>query len=225
MEIAEAAGYAYTLEQITSKAFNLIQRSQAFPEGCREWKRKTSINKTWHNLKQHFSLEAKEYRKQSAHLAKDTYHTANTTNQALLEAQTEFRDFTSSFLSEFKDTFVKPNQEQVNSTKQNTTLYETVQELKGQVQDLRAQNAALLAVIQSFSTDKENRNPNQNSTNQNVPWKYCWSHGASKTHASHQCIKKKEGHKDDATFADTKGGSTFNFHIKGVKSILAKQKS
>ena len=38
IEIAEAAGCAHTLEQIASKAFNLINKSQACPEGCREYK-------------------------------------------------------------------------------------------------------------------------------------------------------------------------------------------
>ena len=86
MEVAEAAGCAYTHDQITSKAFNLISKSQAYPEGCREWKRKATENKTWTNLKTHFSLETKEYRKKSTHLAKDSYQAAHAANQALLEA-------------------------------------------------------------------------------------------------------------------------------------------
>ena len=36
IEIAEVAGCAYAPEQVTSKAFNLISKSQAYPEGCRE---------------------------------------------------------------------------------------------------------------------------------------------------------------------------------------------
>ena len=101
MEVAEAAGCANTPNQITHKAFNLIEKSQAFPEGCREWKRKTNAEKTWNNLKNHFSIEVKEYRKRASHLAKDSYQAAHVANQALLDAQAEFRDYTSSFLSEF----------------------------------------------------------------------------------------------------------------------------
>jgi hypothetical protein len=36
MEVAKAADCAYTPAQITAKAFNLLNKSQAFPEGCRE---------------------------------------------------------------------------------------------------------------------------------------------------------------------------------------------
>ena len=36
MEVSEATGCPYIPEQITSKAFNLISKSQAYPKGCRE---------------------------------------------------------------------------------------------------------------------------------------------------------------------------------------------
>ena len=37
---------------------------------------------------------------------------------------------------------------------------------------------------------------------------YCWSCGAW-NHCSKDCQRKKEGHQDDATFEDKKGGSTY----------------
>ena len=36
---------------------------------------------------------------------------------------------------------------------------------------------------------------------------YCWTHGGC-NHKSSECRNKKEGHQDDATFNDKKGGST-----------------
>ena len=44
-------------------------------------------------------------------------------------------------------------------------------------------------------------------TRRNVS-KYCWSHGAC-SHTSATCNNKKDGHKNDATFEDKKGGSTY----------------
>ena len=38
---------------------------------------------------------------------------------------------------------------------------------------------------------------------------YCWSHGRC-NHQSKDCRNKKEGHKDNATLKDKKGGSTKN---------------
>ena len=55
------------------------------------------------NLKQHFTIEAKEYWKKWKEAADDTYQVANITNQALLEAQADFRDCTKLFLSEFQN--------------------------------------------------------------------------------------------------------------------------
>ena len=47
------------------------------------------------------TIKVKEYQKRAIHLAKDSYQAAHVTNQVLLEAQVEYRDYTSSFLSEF----------------------------------------------------------------------------------------------------------------------------
>jgi hypothetical protein len=44
----------------------------------------------------------------------------------------------------------------------------------------------------------------------NAPLSYCWTHGSSKNvkHTSKTCENKAEGHDDDATMKDKKGGST-----------------
>ncbi len=38
--------------------------------------------------------------------------------------------------------------------------------------------------------------------------KYCYTHGAC-AHTGFECTNKKEGHKDEATFANKMGGSTY----------------
>jgi len=44
------------------------------------------------------------------------------------------------------------------------------------------------------------------------PGNYCWAHGhqVSKGHTSATCSNNAEGHKENATAADTKGGSNNN---------------
>ena len=236
MEIAEAAGCAYTPAQITSKAFNLICKAQVFPEGCREWKRKANTDKTWSNLKTHFSVEAKEYRKKSSHLAKDTYQTAHAANQALLEAQAEFRDYTSSFISEFQEALNQPHALK-QPPKEDSTVQQAhaatapelgnlIKDLRTQLQESQAQNKLLLSIIQSMGANKENQNPNAPKVGAaQTKWKYCWSCGANTFHTSDKCNKKREGYKEDATFKDTKGGSKYRFGALGVKKILARNNS
>jgi hypothetical protein len=50
------------------------------------------------------------------------------------------------------------------------------------------------------------------STNTPVPGNYCWTHGhqCSQHHTSATCSNKAAGHKDDATAANTMGGSKAN---------------
>ncbi len=50
------------------------------------------------------------------------------------------------------------------------------------------------------------------STNMPFPANYCWTHGhqCSQHHTSATCSNKAAGHKDDATAANTMGGSKAN---------------
>ena len=110
MEIAEAAGCPYTPSQIVAKTFNAINKANIYPEGCREWKCKAPADKSWANFKQHFSLEAKEYRKNQDTTSREDYQVANAANQALLQAQSDFRDYTSQFLTKFQQALNKENE-------------------------------------------------------------------------------------------------------------------
>ena len=88
------------------KAFNAISKAQCYPEGTWDWQQKNTTNKTWANFKSFFAREAKDCRKANASTAKSTgYQTANATNQALLEAQNDFKSVTNSFITEFKQAF------------------------------------------------------------------------------------------------------------------------
>lgn len=63
MEVAEVESCKFSLSQIISKAFNLINKSNAHPEGCLKWKLFPYFYKKWANLKTQFALEAKYYHK------------------------------------------------------------------------------------------------------------------------------------------------------------------
>jgi hypothetical protein len=66
------------------------------------------VDKTWANLKNYFAIEAKEYYKRHSGMARETYQVANVTNQALLEAQADFRNYTISFIEEFQQALSNP---------------------------------------------------------------------------------------------------------------------
>ena len=81
MDLAEAAGAPCTDRQITTKAFNSIIKADLFHDGAREWRRKPNTDKTWANLKLHFTVEVKEYKKNNKTASKTAgYHVANSAN-------------------------------------------------------------------------------------------------------------------------------------------------
>lgn len=223
IETAEAANCPYTTSQIVSKAFNAINKSNAYPEGCREWKRKAANEKSWANLKQHFSIESKEYRKRQATTAREDFQVANSANQALLQAQADFRDYTSSFLTEFQQAM---NKENVPPTKQIPQAHASAQsgntalsDFQIQMKELRQQNALLLKTIDLLSS---NAGKPTKTTKQSRTWKYCWTHGANQSHESKDCWYKRNNHKDDVTLQDIKGGSKHRMDHKEVREILSK---
>ena len=223
METAEAAGCLYTTSQIVNKAFNVINKSNAYPEGCREWKRKAPGDKTWANLKSHFTVEAKEYRKRNTSTAREDFQVANSANQALLQAQSDFRDYTSNFLAEFQNAMNKENIAPSDSIQQahasSQGISTTIRNLQEQVKELRQQNTLLLKTIDLLSKDSGKSSKNTRTPR---PWKYCWTHGANQSHDSKDCLLKRRNHKDDATLQDIKGGSKLRMTSKEVLALLNK---
>ena len=219
MEIAEAAGCPYTPQQIVAKTFNTINKANVYPEGCREWKRKAPADKSWANFKQHFSLEAKEYRKNQDTTSREDYQVANAANQALLQAQSDFRDYTSQFLTEFQQALNKENEPPLTNQQAHAAnnSVSALKDLRDQMNQLRQQNLFLMSTIDSLTKNKSS-NPDSNQTL--PPWQYCWTHGANRTHCSKTCMFKKDNHKDEASFKDRMGGSRYNFSRKGVKKLL-----
>ena len=53
---------------------------------------------------------------------------------------------------------------------------------------------------------KKRKTPDNPSLNRRTTSKYCWTHGGC-AHNSNECTVKAEGHDDEATFADKRGGS------------------
>jgi hypothetical protein len=77
---------------------------------------------------------------------------------------------------------------------------------------IQLQLLEMMKQMQSEITElKKNKTTGGTFSGSNKPpfvAKYCWSHGAC-GHTSKECTKKKDGHNDDATFKDKKGGRTW----------------
>ena len=87
MDLAESAGAPHIDSQIATKAFNSIIKADLFHDSARDWRQKPSTNKTWANLKSHFTIEVKECKKNNKTISKTIeYYIANTANQELIDA-------------------------------------------------------------------------------------------------------------------------------------------
>ena len=91
---------------------------------------------------------------------------------------------------------------------------QTIPQLIAQIQQMQSTMTALQQQMNNTNTNQNtNDRNNQSSDNtsnrrrRNIS-KYCWSHGAC-SHTSFECTKRRDGHKEDATSENKKGGSTY----------------
>ena len=143
IDIAEAAKCPFTSQQILNKTLKSIIKAQALPDAAIQgWRDKSEADRTWANFKAHFSKEVKNYQKDQSITAKSTYNVANAANQALLQAQADFKSLTESLIDEFRAAQLPPEDTQppvlqANAASTNQDLLAIIKELKNEVAELK----------------------------------------------------------------------------------------
>jgi hypothetical protein len=199
---------AFTPDQILQTAYHAISTSGHYNDACKEWRKKTPIEKTWQNFKRFFAAEYHDLKEQQkVNTSQSNFHGANAAidisnaldNLAL--AATTDRDIVAQL--------TKTNQ-QLTTT--NTLLTEQLSKSIATI----AQLVKKLEQNNNTSMPKNPTNPGRHRMTR-AEWEanldpngYCWSHGyrVQKGHSSEHCGGKLQGHQDSATRNDTKGGST-----------------
>jgi hypothetical protein len=77
MSFAAAGNQAYTAEQVVSNAYYLIHSTGMFIDACREWRRRTTVTKTWANFKTDFAQAHTELGEMNHTSQAAGYHNAN----------------------------------------------------------------------------------------------------------------------------------------------------
>ena len=95
------------------------------------------------------------------------------------------------------------------ATMYNATLASNAEMLR-LIQQLQQQVASLQCVPVGTPTKPSETQPGSGKRprGRRTTNKYCYTHGAC-AHTGFECTNKKEGHKDEATFENKMGGSTY----------------
>lgn len=95
----------------------------------------------------------------------------------------------------------------------------TLKNLMTQLAKEKETSSKLLDIIHKAGLKTGGHNNSSSSSSTSSKWDpngYCWTHGykVTKNHNSKTCKTRKEGHQEDATRANTMGGSTENINWK-----------
>ena len=222
-KLAIQAKIPYSEEQLIELALQIIRSTHDFEKALGEWESKAQNLKTWSNLKSHFSdaqVQLKVIRgptmmqagfRQMNHIASEIreefQHTRNelANMAALMKGVDEESQYTSS-TSPSSITGTSSSFEGIaNATIETSVNTELIKLLK-----------AMQTELTTLRDSSQGSTPGKRKTNRKTPDnpsftrrktdKYCWTHGGC-THESKDCMAKAQGHQNNATFSDKKGGS------------------
>ena len=203
--LATAAGLPRTDEMLINYGLEIIQKTGDFEIGLMAWYTADDVDKTWTNFKQHFSKVHRDLKKARGDTMRQTSFQAYNITQEITDSISDLRNELRSSIAAFGNAPHSHHQHSTTASMSslspsansatNTDLLQLV---------LQLQNQLLLSKQPSTAP----ANPPKRTFVRNITDKYCWSHGAC-GHDGTQCRNKKPGHRDDATFANKLGGSTF----------------
>ena len=208
---AIAAGLPKSQAQLIDYGLHVIKKTSDFENALGTWYDRPLIEKTWLNFKLHFSLAHRKLKKvRGTTVRNTTFHQVNQIAAKLSDDIATMKVDVLSRLNNWNDRHhpsspVFVSQETLHADGANTMnatvdsnaeLLRLIQQLQSQVNDLSTQ---------SHLSPPSARRPLRPRRNIG---KYCWTHGAC-SHDGKDCKNKAPGHRDDATFSNKLGGSTY----------------
>ena len=220
-DLCELCKNQKTDTQLVQLAYLIFIRTRTFTEALRKWNKKPTADKTYTNMITHMRQHYQAL-KQVGALAIEDSSLNNHANlvQELARNQEELvqglkNDLTEQIRSNMVDAMMLLQQapsltdtdssssiatDSINSVTTNSTLATILSSMKSLEQEIHRLKSTRPAP--TASTNSSSINPRTGK-----PWKrYCWTCGCC-PHSSRHCPIKAQGHQDDASFANRKGGS------------------
>ena len=214
VKLAKAAQMPKTQAQIVNLGLYLVKKTNDFEAALLTWYGRPVVEQTWVNFKTHFTAAQRQLKKIRGITMQNTpYHQVNQIAAQLSEDFTRLRtDVVNSVTdlvrheSPAAPPVPLPASQNDQAAMMNATMATNAEMLR-LIQDMQHQMAQLKASNGGNATP-DNKNPHRSQFRhrRNLS-SYCWTHGAC-SHQSKDCRNKRQGHKDEASFANKLGGST-----------------
>ena len=201
--LGNAAVDPYSEAQLIKFALQIIKNTNDFETGIRTWIDLPRVDKTWVNFKTHFESAHRSLREVRGNTMRSS--SFNQVNMILAEVN----NVRESVLSAIA--LAVPEQQNEDVPSSHTEMVNQVSTREQASWDMIAAIKDLQKEIKDLKSSKNKSNTAQGHsrgyTTRHNKSKYCYTHGAC-AHEGKFCKKKRQGHKDDASFDDKMGGST-----------------
>ena len=234
VDFADLANQPLTTSQTIAKAYVILNKTRRFKNDITAWNRRSEDEKTWEGFKTHFRRAHQDFRETTDVTLEDSELQRSNANlvqqvvngmQQAMAAETETDANAARLLQEANQLLNSKIQEM----QQSMNLLQTQvanQGSGGNQQGFQGQN-------QQYGNSQQGRGyqgrgyqgrgyqgrnyqgrghdggSSTGVTRQRNTSIYCWTHGGC-GHTSATCLSKQNGHQNNATFTDKKGGSTRN---------------
>jgi hypothetical protein len=211
--LADAADAAYTQAQIVLIAYNLIFQTGMFPEACREWRRRPTVEKTWVNFKTEMVLSHEEFRASQVTSNQAGYQSANNVSP---DQAYDIQHETATAIANLATATAADRSTLASLTSSNSSLSTELTQATAKLSAATIEISLLRAQLENRAETGRRRPGRPPDEGRRPPFapntNYCWTHGykVAKTHKSSTCNSRATGHKQDATRDNNMGGSQAN---------------
>ena len=190
-----AATNPYREMQLVQIGLKIIKNTNDFEDAINKWYSRPAAEHTWNNFKNHFE-DARELLKKvrGENMQTSSFQQAN---YVANEVSARIAQTQESILQAFAA------QQQTMAEQQTAMTAATERNEEVNAATTESTQLAILQLLKAIKDEMKTTNPVRTPRRKF----YCWTHGGC-NHQSSECRNKKDGHQDNATFRDKKGGST-----------------
>ena len=215
--------------QLVEFALHIIRNTHDFEKALGEWNSKCNTEKTWNNLKTHFTNAQDKLKAiRGPTMAQAGFHQINMLTNNIRDEFAHTRTKLANLIATLNTDnhpasthmappnlpdptpssfYSPPATESLANARETNTQLEMLKLLRSMQQELSKMNSpAPPPRASNRSTRNPKKTPNNPPFSRKVTNLYCWTHGGC-AHESSKCNSKAPGHRNEATFENKLGGS------------------